>query len=100
MFLNTLTIASEHYNQPDWLTEVQGEESVMVLFVLVSVKKEGCGRSWCVRLHSVKGTCTAANSPLFEEDLRQHNKISTHIRRGFREDMNPSFLAKVMFHWV
>lgn len=24
VFLNTLTIASEHYNQPDWLTEVQG----------------------------------------------------------------------------
>ncbi|KAJ7329182.1 hypothetical protein JRQ81_015356, partial [Phrynocephalus forsythii] len=23
VFLNTLTIASEHYNQPDWLTEVQ-----------------------------------------------------------------------------
>ena len=25
VFLNTLTIASEHYNQPHWLTEVQGE---------------------------------------------------------------------------
>ena len=24
VFLNTLTISSEHYNQPDWLTEVQG----------------------------------------------------------------------------
>lgn len=24
VFLNTLTIASEHYNQPHWLTEVQG----------------------------------------------------------------------------
>lgn len=24
VFLNTLTIASEHYNQPGWLTEVQG----------------------------------------------------------------------------
>lgn len=69
MFLNTLTIASEHYNQPDWLTEVQGEESVMVLFVLISVKIEGCGTSWRVRLHSVKEACTAANSPLFEEDL-------------------------------
>lgn len=28
VFLNTLTISSEHYNQPLWLTEVQGEESV------------------------------------------------------------------------
>jgi len=72
----------------------------MVLFVLISVKIEGCGTSWRVRLHSVKEACTAANSPLFEEDLRQHNKTSTHIRKGFREDMNPSFLAKVMFHWV
>lgn len=26
VFLNTLTIASEHYNQPRWLTEVQGEK--------------------------------------------------------------------------
>lgn len=26
VFLNTLTISSEHYNQPDWLTEVQGEK--------------------------------------------------------------------------
>lgn len=25
VLLNTLTIASEHYNQPHWLTEVQGE---------------------------------------------------------------------------
>lgn len=25
VFLNTLTIASEHYNQPHWLTEVQGQ---------------------------------------------------------------------------
>lgn len=24
VFLNTLTISSEHYNQPLWLTEVQG----------------------------------------------------------------------------
>ena len=24
VFLNTLTIASEHYNQPEWLTEIQG----------------------------------------------------------------------------
>lgn len=24
VFLNTLTIASEHYDQPEWLTEVQG----------------------------------------------------------------------------
>lgn len=24
VFLNTLTISSEHYNQPDWLTKVQG----------------------------------------------------------------------------
>lgn len=28
VFLNTLTISSEHYNQPLWLTEVQGEERV------------------------------------------------------------------------
>ncbi|MGH0140174.1 UNVERIFIED_CONTAM: hypothetical protein FKN15_070501 [Acipenser sinensis] len=25
VFLNTLTIASEHYNQPDWLGQIQGE---------------------------------------------------------------------------
>lgn len=28
VFLNTLTISSEHYNQPLWLTEVQGEDCV------------------------------------------------------------------------
>lgn len=28
VFLNTLTISSEHYNQPLWLTEVQGEGCV------------------------------------------------------------------------
>lgn len=27
VFLNTLTISSEHYNQPLWLTEVQGMNS-------------------------------------------------------------------------
>lgn len=31
VFLNTLTIASEHYNQPHWLTEVQGERQSLVL---------------------------------------------------------------------
>ena len=31
VFLNTLTIASEHYNQPHWLTEVQGERLSLAL---------------------------------------------------------------------
>lgn len=31
VFLNTLTIASEHYNQPHWLTEVQGERQPLPL---------------------------------------------------------------------
>lgn len=39
VFLNTLTIASEHYNQPDWLTEVQGKmRQVVLLAVLVTIK--------------------------------------------------------------
>lgn len=33
VFLNTLTIASEHYNQPDWLTEVQGICFALFCFV-------------------------------------------------------------------
>lgn len=32
VFLNTLTIASEHYNQPDWLTTVQGIFCCCILF--------------------------------------------------------------------
>uniref|UniRef100_A0A8C1N5N0 Voltage-dependent L-type calcium channel subunit alpha n=1 Tax=Cyprinus carpio TaxID=7962 RepID=A0A8C1N5N0_CYPCA len=31
VFLNTLTISSEHYNQPDWLTEVQGVANKVLL---------------------------------------------------------------------
>uniref|UniRef100_A0A8C3EX61 Voltage-dependent L-type calcium channel subunit alpha n=1 Tax=Corvus moneduloides TaxID=1196302 RepID=A0A8C3EX61_CORMO len=31
VFLNTLTIASEHYNQPDWLTEVQDTANKVLL---------------------------------------------------------------------
>ncbi|XP_073506495.1 voltage-dependent L-type calcium channel subunit alpha-1C isoform X8 [Phyllobates terribilis] len=31
VFLNTLTIASEHYNQPDWLTEVQDTTNKVLL---------------------------------------------------------------------
>ncbi|XP_044207840.1 voltage-dependent L-type calcium channel subunit alpha-1D [Thunnus albacares] len=31
VFLNTLTIASEHYNQPDWLTEVQDVSNKVLL---------------------------------------------------------------------
>lgn len=34
VFLNTLTISSEHYNQPDWLTQVQGTSGSSSLFVL------------------------------------------------------------------
>lgn len=34
VFLNTLTISSEHYNQPDWLTQVQGTRRRSSLFVL------------------------------------------------------------------
>lgn len=39
VFLNTLTIASEHYNQPHWLTEVQGERQPLALscFTLVNL---------------------------------------------------------------
>lgn len=40
VFLNTLTIASEHYNQPDWLTEVQGEEELLVLYYGGCQKRE------------------------------------------------------------
>ncbi|XP_077433155.1 voltage-dependent L-type calcium channel subunit alpha-1D isoform X7 [Vanacampus margaritifer] len=31
VFLNTLTIASEHYNQPDWLTQVQDAANKILL---------------------------------------------------------------------
>ncbi|KAG8138363.1 hypothetical protein E2320_004276, partial [Naja naja] len=31
VFLNTLAIASEHYNQPDWLTEVQDTANKVLL---------------------------------------------------------------------
>nr|XP_014349652.1 PREDICTED: voltage-dependent L-type calcium channel subunit alpha-1F [Latimeria chalumnae] len=31
VFLNTLTIASEHYNQPDWLTQIQGYANKVLL---------------------------------------------------------------------
>lgn len=31
VFLNTLTISSEHYDQPLWLTEVQGEDAITPL---------------------------------------------------------------------
>lgn len=34
VFLNTLTISSEHYNQPDWLTQVQGKPQHRALLAL------------------------------------------------------------------
>lgn len=39
VFLNTLTISSEHYNQPLWLTQVQGRlwTSTSSVFVLVYI---------------------------------------------------------------
>lgn len=61
MFLNTLTIASEHYNQPDWLTEVQGEERLMVLFITLSVKKGAEGEADALDLIMVEGAFTAPN---------------------------------------
>uniref|UniRef100_A0A7N8X717 Voltage-dependent L-type calcium channel subunit alpha n=1 Tax=Mastacembelus armatus TaxID=205130 RepID=A0A7N8X717_9TELE len=41
VFLNTLTIASEHYNQPDWLTEVQdvANKVLLAMFTLEMVVK-------------------------------------------------------------
>ncbi|XP_053529887.1 calcium channel, voltage-dependent, L type, alpha 1D subunit, a isoform X3 [Ictalurus punctatus] len=36
VFLNTLTISSEHYNQPDWLTEVQGVANKVLLGMFTS----------------------------------------------------------------
>ncbi|XP_058229316.1 calcium channel, voltage-dependent, L type, alpha 1D subunit, a isoform X3 [Hemibagrus wyckioides] len=36
VFLNTLTISSEHYNQPDWLTEVQGVANKVLLAMFTS----------------------------------------------------------------
>ncbi|XP_033017960.1 voltage-dependent L-type calcium channel subunit alpha-1C isoform X26 [Lacerta agilis] len=38
VFLNTLTIASEHYNQSDWLTEVQGDTANKVLLALFTAE--------------------------------------------------------------
>lgn len=61
VFLNTLTIASEHYNQPDWLTEVQGEERLMVLFITLSVKKGAEGEADALDLIMVEGAFTAPN---------------------------------------
>lgn len=40
VFLNTLTISSEHYNQPDWLTQIQGTSRGHSL----SVPNAGCPR--------------------------------------------------------
>ncbi|XP_058499061.1 voltage-dependent L-type calcium channel subunit alpha-1D isoform X9 [Solea solea] len=41
VFLNTLTIASEHYNQPDWLTEVQdvANKVLLALFTMEMLVK-------------------------------------------------------------
>ncbi|XP_053551805.1 voltage-dependent L-type calcium channel subunit alpha-1F [Bombina bombina] len=41
VFLNTLTIASEHYQQPDWLTEIQGyaNKVLLSLFTLEMIMK-------------------------------------------------------------
>ncbi|XP_068996885.1 voltage-dependent L-type calcium channel subunit alpha-1D isoform X1 [Embiotoca jacksoni] len=41
VFLNTLTIASEHYNQPNWLTEVQdaANKVLLALFTLEMLVK-------------------------------------------------------------
>ncbi|XP_047223094.1 voltage-dependent L-type calcium channel subunit alpha-1D [Girardinichthys multiradiatus] len=41
VFLNTLTIASEHYNQPDWITEVQdvANKVLLALFTLEMLVK-------------------------------------------------------------
>lgn len=36
VFLNTLTISSEHYNQPVWLTEVQGTQMHMHSYIFSS----------------------------------------------------------------
>lgn len=33
VFLNTLTIASEHHQQPQWLTDVQGKPSIPLFFI-------------------------------------------------------------------
>lgn len=44
VFLNTLTIASEHYNQPHWLTEVQGERPPALLLLRLMGLSPGGGQ--------------------------------------------------------
>ena len=44
VFLNTLTIASEHYNQPHWLTEVQGERLPALLLLRLAGLSPGGGQ--------------------------------------------------------
>lgn len=34
VFLNTLSLATEHYNQPDWLTQLQGIYLFIVIYLL------------------------------------------------------------------
>ena len=45
VFLNTLTISSEHYNQPDWLTQIQGISKSHSLFApnRASPRLPSCG---------------------------------------------------------
>lgn len=48
VFLNTLTIASEHYNQPHWLTEVQGEQPLALDYSLLLTQPcSWGGMSYC-----------------------------------------------------
>lgn len=35
VLLNTLTIATEHHHQPEWLTSLQGQTSIKVFFLFV-----------------------------------------------------------------
>nr|XP_032648248.1 voltage-dependent L-type calcium channel subunit alpha-1F-like [Chelonoidis abingdonii] len=58
VFLNTLTIASEHDNQPDWLTQIQGEPCLWCLSRL--------GRGWRVRGEGAGSEDSWALSRLWE----------------------------------
>ena len=69
VFLNTVTVASEHYNQPLWLEEFQGKQTMLDSFFFADFSHTLCDTH---RVTHSASNLEAAEVPSSNDEL---NKI-------------------------
>lgn len=101
VFLNTLTISSEHYNQPDWLTQIQGTARRRKVLFFCSDFEMLASTHWSVSNYDGIGvvglTKTVKSEPFrlrraLEHAYSLHPAVSDNLRPRLEIAQDPAIL--------